>query len=96
LAPFFLLLISKFRNINQMFVASLLAFIGIFFMRVDLVVLGQIVSHYFEYKVVDFPILLSYSPSIYEIMIIVGAIAFCIFAFLIGEKVFKGHKTEIH
>lgn len=96
LAPFFLILISNFRNINQLFVASLLAFIGIFFMRVDLVVLGQIVSHYFEFNVTDFPIILSYSPSIYEIMIIVGAISFCILGFLIGEKVFKGHKTEIH
>jgi molybdopterin-containing oxidoreductase family membrane subunit len=65
-------------------------------MRVDLVVVGQIVFHFFEYKVTDFPVILSYKPSIYEIMIIVGAIAFCIMAFLVGEKVFKGHKTEIH
>lgn len=96
LIPFFLLLISGFRNLNQMFVASVLAFIGIFFMRIDLVVVGQMVSHFFEYKVTDFPILLNYIPSIYEIMIVVGATAFCIMAFLIGEKVFKGHKTEIH
>jgi molybdopterin-containing oxidoreductase family membrane subunit len=95
-APFFLLLLSGFRNINQMFVASVLAFIGIFFMRVDLVVVGQIVSHFFEYNVTDFPVILSYRPSIYEIMIVVGAIAFAIMAFLVGEKVFKGHKTEIH
>lgn len=94
--PFFLLLISGFRNINQMFAASISAFIGIFFMRVDLVVLGQIVSHFFEYKVSDFPVILSYSPSLYEIMIIIGAISFCILAFVIGEKIFKGHKTEIH
>jgi molybdopterin-containing oxidoreductase family membrane subunit len=94
--PFLLLLISGFRNINQMFVASVLAFIGIFFMRVDLVVIGQIVSHYFEFNITDFPVILSYKPSIYEIMVIVGAIAFAIMAFLVGEKVFKGHKTEIH
>lgn len=94
--PFFLLLISGFRNINQMFAASISAFIGIFFMRVDLVVLGQIVSHFFEYKVSDFPVILSYSPSLYEIMVIIGAISFCILAFVIGEKIFKGHKTEIH
>jgi len=96
LIPFFLLLLSRFSNINQMFVASLSAFIGIFFMRVDLVVVGQIVSHFFEYKVTDFPVILNYSPSIYEIMVVVGAIAFCVMAFLVGEKVFKGHKTEIH
>ncbi len=96
IAPFFLLVISKFRNINQMFVASLLGLIGIFITRLNLVVLGQIVSHYSELKLNDIPVLFNYSPSIYEIMIIVGAIAFCLFAFLVGERVFKGHKTEIH
>ena len=96
IAPFFLLVISKFRNINQMFVASLLGLIGIFITRLNLVVLGQIVSHYSELKLNDIPVLFNYYPSIYEIMIIVGAIAFCLFAFLVGERVFKGHKTEIH
>lgn len=95
-APFFLLLVSRFRNLNQMFVASLIAFIGIFFMRVDLVVIGQIVSHFFEYKVTDFPVILTYKPTLHEIMLIIGACAFCVFSFLIGEKVFKGHHTEIH
>jgi len=96
LIPFFLLLISGFKNLNQMFAASVFAFIGFFFMRFDFVVVGQVVSHYFEFKVTDFPVILSYNPSIYEVMIIIGAIAFCIMAFLVGEKVFKGHKTEIH
>ena len=96
LIPFFLLLISGFKNLNQMFAASVFAFIGFFFMRFDFLVVGQVVSHYFEFKVTDFPVILSYNPSIYEIMIIIGAVAFCIMAFLVGEKVFKGHKTEIH
>ncbi|MCI4453935.1 MAG: polysulfide reductase NrfD [Thermodesulfobacterium sp.] len=96
ITPFFLLFVSKFRNINQMFAASLLSFIGIFFMRVDMVVIGQIVSHFFEYKVTDFPVILTYEPTLHEIMLIIGACAFCVFSFLIGEKVFKGHHTEIH
>lgn len=94
--PFFLLLMSGFRNINQMFIASVFSFIGMFFRWTDFVQLGQSVSHYFKYNVIDFPVFLSYTPSIYEIMLIVGGISFCIMAFLIGEKVFKGHKTEIH
>lgn len=96
ITPFFLLFVSKFRNINQMFAASLLSFIGIFFMRVDMVVIGQIVSHFFEYNVTDFPVILTYKPTMHEIMLIIGACAFCVFSFLIGEKVFKGHHTEIH
>jgi len=96
ITPFFLLFVSKFRNLNQMFAASLLSFIGIFIMRVDMVVIGQIVSHFFEYKVTDFPVILTYKPTLHEIMLIIGACAFCVFSFLIGEKVFKGHHTEIH
>jgi molybdopterin-containing oxidoreductase family membrane subunit len=96
ITPFFLLFVSKFRNLNQMFVASLLSFIGIFIMRFDMVVIGQIVSHFFEYKVTDFPVILTYKPTLHEIMLIIGACAFCVFSFLIGEKVFKGHHTEIH
>jgi len=94
--PMFLLFVSKFRNINQIFVASIFTFIGIFFMRIDLVVVGQTVSHYFKYKVTDYPVFLSYTPTIHEIMIVVGACAFCLFSFLIGEKIFKGHSAEIH
>ncbi|MCS7278511.1 MAG: polysulfide reductase NrfD [Thermodesulfobacteriaceae bacterium] len=94
--PFIILLVSRFQNLTHMFIASLLAFIGIYFMRVDLVVLGQVVSHYFELSITDFPTFLSYTPTIYENMIIIGAIAFTILTFLIGEGVFKGHKVEIH
>ena len=96
ITPFFLLFVSKFRNLNQMFAASLLSFIGIFIMRFDMVVIGQIVSHFFEYKITDFPVILTYKPTLHEIMLIIGACAFCVFTFLIGEKVFKGHHTEIH
>jgi len=96
ITPFFLLFVSKFRNLNQMFAASLLSFIGIFIMRFDMVVIGQIISHFFEYKVTDFPVILTYKPTLHEIMLIIGACGFCIFSFLIGEKVFKGHHTEIH
>ncbi|NAZ29559.1 MAG: polysulfide reductase [Caldimicrobium sp.] len=96
ITPFFLLFVSKFRNLNQMFAASLLSFIGIFIMRFDMVVIGQIVYHFFEYKVTDFPVILTYKPTLHEIMLIIGACAFCVFSFLIGEKVFKGHHTEIH
>lgn len=96
LIPFFLLIVSNFRNINQMFAASVFTLIGFLFVRLDMVVVGQIVSHYIDYNITDFPNILSYSPTFYEIMIIIGAVAFCILAFLIGEKVFKGHRTEIH
>jgi molybdopterin-containing oxidoreductase family membrane subunit len=96
LSPFILLLISKGKNINMMFTASALMIIGIFFMRYDLVVVGQIVPSFHELGVNDFPHLLSYTPSFHEIMIVVGGIGFVAMSFLLGERVFKGHKSEIH
>lgn len=96
LMPFILLLISKGKNINMMFTASALMIIGIFIMRYDLVVVGQIVPSFHELGVNDFPHLLPYTPSFYEIMIVIGGLGFVALSFLLGEKVFKGHKSEIH
>lgn len=96
LIPFFLLLISRFRNINLMFLASILSFIGIFMTRFNMLRIGQIISPYFLYNVTDYPLILFYTPSFHEIMIVVGAMAFTMITFILGEGVFKGHKTEIH
>lgn len=94
--PFAILLKSRFRDLNAGFIASLLMIIGIFFMRYDLVLLGQIVPSYHELGVRDFPRLLSYIPSIHEIAITIGGMGIVGAAFLLGEKVFQGHKSEIH
>lgn len=94
--PFILLLLSKWRNLNMMFVASAMMIIGIFVMRLDLVVVGQIVPSYYELGVNEYKHLLTYSPSFYEIMVVVAGMGIVAMSFLLAEKVFKGHKTEIH
>lgn len=82
LIPFFIILATKGRSIKAAFIASCSAVIGIFFMRYDLVVAGQL-----------FPMreatagsrvqgvveggLAVYSPSASEITIVVGAIVLC-------------------
>ncbi|RJQ22815.1 MAG: polysulfide reductase [Nitrospiraceae bacterium] len=95
-APFFLLLRSRGKNINMMFIASALMITGIFIMRYDLVVVGQIVPSHHELGVIDSPSLLPYSPSLYEIMIVLGGMGIVAVSFLIGERIFKGHKSEVH
>ncbi len=96
LIPFALMLLSKGTNFRMMVVASVMMVIGIFFMRYDLVVLGQVVPVLHEVGVNEYPGLLHYMPSVHEIMVIVGAFGMTAMAFLLGERVFAGHRSEEH
>jgi Ni/Fe-hydrogenase subunit HybB-like protein len=94
--PLILYIRSKGLNLNMIATASALMIVGIFFMRYDLIVVGQIVPVYYELGVTDCPGLLSYMPSIHEILIVLGAFAIAVIGFMAGEKIFDGHKSEIH
>lgn len=94
--PFILLLISKGQNVNISFAASSMMLFGIFFMRYDLVVIGQVVPVFHELGVNEFRGLLPYNPSFHEIAIVVGGLGIVMATFILGEKVFRGHKSEIH
>jgi Ni/Fe-hydrogenase subunit HybB-like protein len=90
--PFILLLVSRGKNIMLMFIASVIMIFSIFFMRLDMVVVGQIVPLYFELGVSEYSKLHTYSPSISEILVVLGGVGFCGLAFLLGEKIFDGFK----
>ena len=93
--PFVLLLISRGKNMMIMFVASAFMIFSIFFMRLDLVVAGQIVPLYLELGVNEYSRLHTYTPSLHEILVVLGGIGFCGMAFLLCEKIFNGfQKTE--
>ena len=92
--PFTLLLTSKFKNVKVSFLASVLMIIGIFFMRYDLVILGQVVPAFHELGVNEFKELHRYMPSFHEIMIVIGGLGIVAAGFLLGERVFKGHKSS--
>ncbi|MBU0482559.1 MAG: polysulfide reductase NrfD [Proteobacteria bacterium] len=94
--PFFLIVSVKGRNLPVLFVASVSAIIGIFFMRYDLVVVGFLVPHFHGMGVVDLPHLFSYIPSMHEILITLGGIGLCVMGFLMGERLFRGHLSEDH
>lgn len=91
--PFALLLGSRFRNVKISFLASILMIIGIFIMRYDLVVLGQVVPAFQELGVIEARELHTYFPSFHEMMITVAGLGIVVAAFLLGERVFKGHKS---
>jgi len=94
--PLILFLKSRGRQIGLMVLASAMMMFGIFFMRYDLVVVGQVVPVQYELEVVDYPGLLYYSPSIHEILVVLGGIGLAGLIFLLGERVFDGHKSEAH
>ncbi len=94
--PFAIILAVRGKNMPALFAASLAGMIGIYFMRYDLVIVGQLVPHYHGMGLVDYPELLSYTPSLHENLVVVGGVAFCLMLFLMGEKLFRGHVAQEH
>ncbi len=94
--PFAIILAVKGRNMNALFIASLAGMIGIFFMRYDLVIVGQLVPAYHGMGLVDYPELLTYVPSLHENLVVLGGMAFCGLLFFMGERLFRGHVSEEH
>ncbi len=90
--PFSMLLITRAASPKWAFVAGLVSMIGIFFMRYDLVVVGQLVPAFHSMGILGQTDLAAYSPSLHEFMISLGAIGFCGLMFLLGEQVFNGHQ----
>lgn len=94
--PLIMYILSKGRNMKMIFAGSALMIFGIFFMRYDLVVVGQIVPAYYELGVSEYELLLSYFPSIHEILVVLGGIGIVGTTFLLGEKIFNAHRVEEH
>ncbi len=96
IVPLILFLQARGKQMGMMAAASAMMMFGIFFMRYDLVVVGQVVPVQYELGVNDYPGLLSYTPSAHEILVVLGGIGLAGLIFLLGEKVFHGHKSEAH
>jgi molybdopterin-containing oxidoreductase family membrane subunit len=94
--PFFIILAVKDRSMTALFIASFAGMVGIFFMRYDLVIVGQLVPAFHGMGLVDYPELYTYSPSLIENLVVLGGVAFCGLGFLMGEKLFRGHVSEQH
>lgn len=94
--PLVMFLRSKGEDLKMMALGAGAMVVGIFVMRYDLVMVGQIVPVYQELGVNEYHQLLNYSPSLSEGIITLGGFAMTAFLFLLGEKVFAGHKVEEH
>lgn len=85
LIPFAILVRPTTRKPFLMMLASLSTMIGIFAMRYDLVVAGQLVPMRTDIGE-GAPTLLSYSPSMAEMGIVVGAITLCLLLYTFAEQ----------
>lgn len=94
--PLILYILSRGKNMKMIFAGSALMIFGIFFMRYDLVVVGQIVPVHYELGVAEYETLLTYFPSIHEILVVLGGMGIVGTSFLLGEKIFNAHKVEEH
>jgi len=94
--PLIMIVATGAKNMKAMFIAGAMSMIGIFIMRYDLVVVGQIVPHLHEMNISDFGHYFSYSPSLHEWMITIGGLSLSAMLFLMGERYFKGHVSESH
>ncbi|MDD2852490.1 MAG: polysulfide reductase NrfD [Desulfuromonadaceae bacterium] len=94
--PLVMFVRSKGENLKMMLYGAIAMIVGIFVMRYDLVVMGQLVPVFHELGVNEYKHLLSYTPSLYETIITLGGFGLTAFLFLLGEKLFAGHKVEEH
>jgi len=94
--PFIIILAVRAKNIVAMAFGSAASIFGIFFMRYDLVVVGQIVPGFHKYNIVNQPHLFSYSPTLHEYMVTMAGFTFAAMLFMIGERMFRGHLSEDH
>ncbi|MBU1140157.1 MAG: polysulfide reductase NrfD, partial [Proteobacteria bacterium] len=89
LIPLGLILVTRGTNSNILAIAGFSCLLGVFVLFYDLVIVGQLIPHYYQYNVVDLPKYYTYNPSLHEIMITTGAIFFFLAAFVLGEILFK-------
>ncbi|MBM9513207.1 NrfD/PsrC family molybdoenzyme membrane anchor subunit [Desulfogranum marinum] len=94
--PFVIILAVKARNVTALAIGSASSIIGIFFMRYDLVIVGQVVPGFHEMNIVDMPHLLPYTPTLHEWVITLSGFTFCAVLFMLGERMFRGHLSEDH
>jgi molybdopterin-containing oxidoreductase family membrane subunit len=90
--PILLLLMSRMKSVVAMSTAGLMALVGMFVARLDMVIAGQIVPQYTGFN--NLPTYLDYMPSGFEWIVALAGIGFTGVAFLQGERFFGKSFTE--
>jgi Ni/Fe-hydrogenase subunit HybB-like protein len=94
--PLLIIMAVRAKNVTAMALGSMMSIIGIFVMRYDLVIVGQIIPGFHELNIVGLPHILPYSPTLHEWVITLSGFTFCGVLFMMGERMFRGHLSEDH
>lgn len=94
--PLVLLIRSKGTNLRLMLVAGGTMLAGVFFMRYDVVIAGQIVPVFYSLGAEQYNSLLTYRPSFHEIAVVVGGLCLIALLFVSGERILGGHRLQKH
>ncbi len=94
--PLLIIMAVRAKNVPAMAIGSMLSIVGIFVMRYDLVIVGQIIPGFHELNIVNLPHILPYSPTLHEWIITLSGFTFCGVLFMMGERLFRGHLSEDH
>ncbi len=84
--PLFILVGSQMKSLPAMSAASVMALVGAFFQRYDLVVAGQQVPVWYGWD--NLPSYLGYAPSAGELLVVMGGLGLTGAGFLLGERFF--------
>jgi len=94
--PLLIIMAVRAKNVTAMALGSMMSIVGIFVMRYDLVIVGQIIPGFSELNIMDLPHILPYSPTLHEWIITLSGFTFCGVLFMMGERMFRGHLSEDH
>jgi len=94
--PLLIIMAVRAKNVTAMALGSMMSIVGIFVMRYDLVIVGQIIPGFHELNIIDLPHILPYSPTMHEWIITLSGFTFCGVLFMMGERMFRGHLSEDH
>ncbi len=73
------------KRLGLLALASFSSMLGIAVTFYDLIIVGQLIPHYYQYHLYDMPKFYSYSPSLHEYMMVIGAVGFFLTTFVLGE-----------
>jgi molybdopterin-containing oxidoreductase family membrane subunit len=96
LIPFLFVLFTRARSQTALFISSAICIVGIFYMRYDLMLAGQIVPLWHEIGATCANYYVKYAPTTSEMLVFCGGLSFVGLAYILGEKILNLDENELH
>jgi molybdopterin-containing oxidoreductase family membrane subunit len=96
LIPFIFILLTRAKSQLVLFICSAISICGIFYMRYDLMLAGQIVPLWHEIGASCAKYYVKYAPTVPEMLVFCGGLAFVGLAYIFGEKILDLDEDQSH